>query len=82
MEKLIGKQAIGTKHDMTFKRPYQDDFPRGWKTYGIITKFDPKTRKYLIEGQNCIFNETGEFNIEGTGNWFSRSQIELEKFED
>ena len=75
--KLIGKQAIGTKPDRSFRRSYREKFPRGWKTRGIIVKYDSEAKKYLIEGQNYIYNETGEFQINGTGNWFYREQIEI-----
>ena len=76
-ERIIGKQGIGTRRDRSFRRNYYEDFPRGWRTRGTISKYDPETRKYLVEGQNYIFNESGEFPIEGYGDWYSRSQIEL-----
>ena len=74
-ERIIGKDAIGTRPDRSFRRTYYEDYPRGWRTYGTITKFDPKTRKYLIEGQNYIYNEYGEFPINGSGDWYYRSQM-------
>ena len=73
--RIIGKSAIGTRSDRSFRRTYYEDYPRGWRTFGTITKFDPKTRKYLIEGQNYIYNEYGEFPINGTGDWYYRSQM-------
>ena len=75
--KLIGKEAIGTRADRTYRRSYSEPFPRGWKTRGIIAKYDFETKKYLIEGQNYIFNETGEFPVNGSGDWFYREQIEI-----
>ena len=75
--KVIGKEAIGTRADKSFRRNYYEDFPRGWRTRGTISKYDPKTRKYLIEGQNYIFNETGEFEVNGSGDWYYRGQIEI-----
>ena len=78
-ERIIGKRAIGTRIDRSFRTNYHEDFPRGWKTIGTVAKYDPKMRKYLIEGQNYIFNETGEFPVNGSGDWFSRSQIEILK---
>ena len=76
-DRIIGKQGIGTRRDRSFRRNYYEDFPRGWSTHGTITRYDAKTRKYLIEGQNYIFNESGEFPIDGSGDWYSRSQIVL-----
>ena len=75
--KLIGKQAIGTKPDRSFRRSYSEPFPRGWKTKGVIVKYDSEAKKYLIEGQNYIYNETGEFTVDGSGDWFYRNQIEI-----
>ena len=75
--KIIGKSAIGTRADRSYRKTYRSNFPRGWRTRGIISRYDPKKRKYLIEGTNFIFNETGEFQISGSGDWFSRSQIEM-----
>ena len=76
-ERIMNKRAIGRRIDRSFRTNYHEDFPRGWKTSGTIMKYDPKTRRYLIEGQNYIFNETGEFPVNGSGDWFSRSQIEI-----
>ena len=76
-ERIIGKEAIGTRPDRSFRRSYSEHFPRGWRTRGTISKYDPKTRKYLIEGQNYIFNESGEFPVNGTGDWYYRGQIEI-----
>lgn len=78
MQRLIGSRAEGVKKDMSYRRQYYGDFPRGSKTMGEITKYDPVSRKYLIEGACYIFNETGEFQISNmTGDWYSRSQIEI-----
>ena len=76
-ERIMNKRAIGRRIDRSFRTNYHEDFPRGWKTVGTITRYDPKTRKYLIEGENYIFNESGEFLVNGSGDWFSRSQIEI-----
>ena len=76
--KVIGKSAVGSRKDTTYRRSYYEDFPRGWKTVGIITKYDIETHKYLIEGENYIFNETGEFRVDGSGDWYSRDQIRLD----
>lgn len=75
MVSLIGKKAIGVRKDLSYRKSFSGSFPRGWKTIGIIKKYNPKTRQYLIEGCNYIFNETGEFRINGSGDWYSRSQI-------
>lgn len=75
--KLIGKEAIGTRVDRSFRRSYSEPFPRGWKTKGVIVKYDSEAKKYLIEGQNYIYNETGEFSQNGSGDWFYRNQIEI-----
>jgi hypothetical protein len=75
--KLIGKEAIGTRVDRSFRRSYSEPFPRGWKTKGVIVKYDSEAKKYLIEGQNYIYNETGEFTLNGSGDWFYRNQIEI-----
>ena len=75
--KLIGKEAIGTRADRTYRRSYSEPFPRGWKTRGIIIKYDSEAKKYLIEGQNYIYNESGEFTVDGSGDWFYRNQIEI-----
>ena len=75
--KLIGKEAIGTRVDRSFRRSYSEPFPRGWKTKGVIVKYDSEAKKYLIEGQNYIYNETGEFTVNGSGDWFYRNQIEI-----
>ena len=76
-ERIIGKMAIGRRADRTFRRSYSEPFPRGFKTIGEIMKYDPKTRKYLVEGQNYIYNESGEFEVNGSGDWYFREQIEL-----
>ena len=76
-ERIIGKMAIGRRADRTFRRSYSEPFPRGFKTIGEIMKYDPKTRKYLIEGKNYFFNESGEFPVNGTGDWYYRGQIEI-----
>ena len=75
--KLIGKEAIGTRVDRSFRRSYSEPFPRGWKTKGVIVKYDSEAKKYLIEGQNYIYNETGEFQVDGSEDWFYRNQIEI-----
>lgn len=76
--KYLGSQAIGIKKDTRIRGSYKSDFPNGWKTRGTITKYDKKSHKYLIEGDCYIFNESGEFLLNGrTGDWFSRDQIEL-----
>lgn len=75
--KYLGKDAVGRRKDRSFRRNFKGDFPRGWKTEGTITKYDPVTKKYLIEGVNCIFNETGTFKISDGGDWFYREQIEV-----
>ena len=75
--KLIGKEAIGTRVDRSFRRSYSEPFQRGWKTKGVIVKYDSEAKKYLIEGQNYIYNETGEFTLNGSGDWFYRNQIEI-----
>ena len=75
--RLIGKYAVGRKKDTSYRETYSGEFPRGWKTEGIIKKYNRKTRKYLIEGTNYIFNETGTYQINGSGDWYFRYQIEL-----
>ena len=77
--RLIGKYAVGRKKDTSYRETYSREFPRGWKTEGIIKKYNRKTRKYLIEGTNYIFNETGTYQINGSGDWYFRYQIELDE---
>ena len=77
VKRIIGKDAVGTRPDRSFRRSYSENFPRGWRTRGTISKYDPKTRKYLIEGKNYFFNESGEFPIDGSGDWYYRGQIEI-----
>ena len=79
MKTLIGKRATGTRKDTSYRRNYYKDFPRGWETQGTISKYDKKTRKYLIEGTNYIFNETGTYKVSEGGDWFYRTQIETEE---
>lgn len=76
-KRIIGSLATGRKKDTSYRRSYQGDFPRGWGTDGTITKYDKKTRKYLIEGVNYIFNERGTYASQGNGEWYYRSQIEI-----
>lgn len=76
--KIIGKRAIGTRKDLSYRRGYKGEFPRGWRTEGTVVSYDKATRKYLIEGSCYIFNETGSFLISGqTGDWFLRTQIQI-----
>ena len=77
--RLVGKYAVGRKKDTSYRETYSGEFPRGWKTEGIIKEYDKKSRKYLIEGTNYIFNETGTYKVNGTGDWYFRYQIELDE---
>ena len=61
--RLLGRKAIGTTHSGT----------DAYETRGIITFYDPKTKKYYIEG-NCFMNNS---MIYGFGDWFYRHQIDL-----
>ena len=75
--KNIGKRAIGRRKDTSYRDGFKRSFPRGWKTEGTITKYDSATKKYLIEGVNYIFNETGTFKVSDGGDWFYRWQIQI-----
>ena len=75
--KLIGKHAIGTMKDRRYRTSYKGEFPNGWRTEGIITKYDKDRGKYFIEGPCYIFNKTGKFLLTNTGDWFFRYQITL-----
>ena len=76
-DKIIGQFAIGTKVDRTHRDSYRGTFPRGWRTRGIVVKYNPKKQKYLIDGTKYIYNETGEFKMSESSDWYSRSQIEI-----